>query len=59
MNALRFPRFVALPHCLRGHDFTPENTIVRLDDFGNPRRECRTCRRERDREWQKARRRRG
>lgn len=32
-------------HCLRGHEFTPENT--RIDSFG---RHCRACRRVRDAE---------
>ena len=32
-------------HCIRGHEFTPENTR-----FRNGRRECRECCRMRDRE---------
>ena len=32
-------------HCKRGHEFTPENTIIRADG----KRFCRTCRL--DREW--------
>lgn len=32
-------------HCLRGHEFTPENTYVHRDN----RRECRQCRREQSR----------
>lgn len=34
--------------CQRGHEFTPENTFIRLRD-GKTKRECRTCIRERDR----------
>ena len=34
-------------HCIRGHEFTSENT--RFKDYGNGRRECRTCHRERER----------
>jgi HNH endonuclease len=32
-------------HCVNGHEFTPENTIVRL----NGKRQCRTCDNARDR----------
>lgn len=32
--------------CMRGHELTPENTYIRLD---NGHRMCRACRRERDR----------
>lgn len=31
-------------HCIRGHEFTPENTYLRPDRFG---RQCRTCNRAR------------
>ncbi|NED52837.1 HNH endonuclease, partial [Micromonospora aurantiaca] len=35
----------AKTHCIRGHEFTPENTYVK-----NGGRDCRTCARERQRE---------
>lgn len=31
-------------HCKRGHEFTPENTVVMTN--GNGRRQCRTCKTE-------------
>lgn len=31
----------AKTHCKRGHEFTPENTVIK----SGPRRECRTCKR--------------
>lgn len=34
-------------HCVRGHQFTPENTYIRQDNGG---RMCRTCRRLRNKE---------
>lgn len=36
-------------HCIRGHEFTPENTYLR-SDRPNPARACRECMRRRDRE---------
>ncbi|WP_393916337.1 HNH endonuclease [Halostreptopolyspora alba] len=39
--------------CRRGHAFTPENTITR----SNGARKCRTCQRDRRREWRDRRRR--
>ena len=35
-------RFAGVTHCLRGHEFTPENTYVRRDTGA---RQCRACRR--------------
>ena len=35
--------------CFRGHELTEENTRVYKDG----RRECKTCKRDRDREWQR------
>lgn len=32
-------------HCIHGHEFTPENTIIK----GNGNRQCRQCSRDRDR----------
>lgn len=32
-------------HCIHGHEFTPENTYLRLDGLG--KRQCRACSRER------------
>jgi hypothetical protein len=32
-------------HCERGHEFSPENTIVRATMRGTPRRVCRICER--------------
>lgn len=32
-------------HCLRGHEFTPENTYARRRPNGNAHRRCRECRR--------------
>lgn len=37
-------------HCLRGHEFTPENTVMRK----NGHRDCRVCRDARNRAWQEA-----
>ena len=34
-------RGTAQTHCIHGHEFTPENTILRKG--GNGRRDCRTC----------------
>lgn len=41
-------------HCCRGHEFTPENTA--WDRYRNrvSSRQCRICRRERNREWRAA-----
>lgn len=36
-------------HCDRGHEFTPENTILRKTAIGTPCRVCRTCERIRSR----------
>jgi hypothetical protein len=33
-------------HCARGHEYTPENTLIRAEGWRN----CRTCRDERYRE---------
>ena len=43
-------------NCVNGHEFSPENT--RYDQYKtrkNPRRACRTCNRERSKQWRKAR----
>jgi hypothetical protein len=32
-------------HCVAGHEYTPENTFIRMVN-GNPNRRCRTCKRE-------------
>lgn len=37
-------------HCLRGHEFTPENTYVRKDK-GKGKRGCRECRAQQWRDW--------
>jgi hypothetical protein len=34
--------------CIRGHPFTPDNTLLRQRPSG---RVCRTCNRERAKEW--------
>jgi Recombination endonuclease VII len=31
-------------HCIHGHEFTPENTYHSVNQLGNPRRQCITCR---------------
>ena len=41
----------SLTHCLRGHEFTPENTIIRKS---TGRRACRTCARAKQNAWQNA-----
>ena len=38
-------------HCIRGHEFTPENTAWVTSPAGNPARYCRTCIREYKRNW--------
>lgn len=35
-------------HCIRKHEFTPENTIRTVDGRGRIGRQCRACQRERD-----------
>lgn len=40
----------AATHCKRGHEFTPENTGTQKYANGRTGRECRACRRMRDRE---------
>lgn len=47
-NLLRSPLALAAinarkTHCIRGHEFTPENTLWRYPAGRQPRRECRTC----------------
>lgn len=44
-------RHAARTHCPQGHEYTDENTAVRLLDSrtGRTGRECRSCRRQRDR----------
>lgn len=49
-------QFVAKSHCCNGHEYTSENTYIRMRN-GAPTRECRTCRhaqkkRQRDKEKQ-------
>jgi hypothetical protein len=42
-------------HCQRGHEYTPENTLLRTDNaYGSPRR-CRQCERARHARWSAAR----
>lgn len=41
--------FARATHCLRGHEFTPENTIVKVDERNRTQRICRACRRIRNR----------
>jgi hypothetical protein len=41
-----------LTHCKYGHEFTPDNTLI----SGPGWRACKTCSRERSREWDRARR---
>jgi hypothetical protein len=36
-------------HCLRGHEYTPNNTVVWIDKRGSITRKCRTCRRANER----------
>lgn len=38
-------------HCRRGHEFTPENVIIRYGKNGNAHRICVTCKREYMREY--------
>ena len=37
-------------HCPQGHEYTDENTYYWKQKNGGPSRQCRTCRRERDRQ---------
>lgn len=32
-------------HCGHGHEYTSENTVVRISQYGRPYRRCRTCER--------------
>ena len=41
--ALTKVRCEAITHCLRGHEYTPENTYTRVKANGYRLRECRTC----------------
>lgn len=43
----------AKTHCKHGHEFTPENTIVRTGK-GRSGRECRECKRQKDRAYRRA-----
>lgn len=45
-NSMRQKQPDFLTHCINGHEFTPENTYLRLD--GRGRRHCRKCKRARD-----------
>lgn len=39
-------------HCIRGHEFTAENTRISVDKHGDTHRTCKTCERDRHRlEW--------
>lgn len=40
--------------CKSGHEFTPENTIMRVNANGRPGRGCRVCQNERMRAWRAA-----
>lgn len=41
------------PCCLHGHEFTPENTYIRMD-LGTPIRVCRACvRRRSGQRWER------
>lgn len=41
----------AQTHCINGHEYTKENTIVTYGKQGGERRSCRQCHRVRSREW--------
>ncbi len=60
-NALRSQNYMAhnlrKTHCIHGHEFTPENTMVKLTKTKvGVGRECRQCSRERSREYKRQRR---
>jgi hypothetical protein len=38
-------------HCLHGHEYTPANTRIAVNDTGRPQRICRICRKRWSREW--------
>jgi len=38
-------------HCRRGHEFTPDNTLLKVKDSGAFQRKCRACNRERARKF--------
>lgn len=55
VNNARAPKIAstinaAKTHCIRGHEFTPENTLRGSNPGPNPGRQCRTCRNKRSRE---------
>lgn len=41
-------RMQATTHCVKGHEFTPENTGPGRNPNGNPKRVCRACKRDRE-----------
>jgi HNH endonuclease len=42
MNMRRAPN-ATKTHCKRGHEFTPENTVIRIHKRGWTMRQCRAC----------------
>jgi hypothetical protein len=44
-------RFQGMTHCKSGHEFTPENTYIRMSSDGNPQRQCKTCNAVRSKEF--------
>lgn len=46
--------FAGQTHCKHGHEFTAENTWIRIKPDGATSRQCRTCNREQVRRWKQA-----
>lgn len=44
------PRMSRQTHCMRGHEFTPENTYAHVIAGGEVKHHCRTCHRDYERE---------
>lgn len=53
-NALRSER-ATKTHCVHGHPFTDENTVITIGNQGFPWRSCRICRRQATKRYQKRR----